>query len=69
MALSAAQIASAKDEAREFLEYSIYALCVMLGVNVAEVDSTYVIPVDSSDETHVLHLALQRQVQALEALG
>lgn len=69
MALSAAQIASAKDEAREFLEYSIYALCVMLGVAIADVDSSYVVPVDSGDETYVLHLALKRQVQALEALG
>jgi len=44
MALSAAQKEAAKEEAKQYLEYSIYVLALVLGVNPDELDENFVNP-------------------------
>jgi hypothetical protein len=69
MSLSAEQIQKAKDDARRVLEYSTYVLCLTLGVDPDELDSSYVIPVTEEDPSFPAHSSLLRQISALEALG
>ncbi len=69
MALTEAQVAAAKADAKEFLEYSIQVLCLTLGVDTADVSSSYAIPVAESDSSYSGHQAILRQATALEALA
>ncbi|MBF83045.1 MAG: hypothetical protein CL489_01070 [Acidobacteria bacterium] len=69
MALTEAQAAAAKADAKEFLEYSIQVLCLTLGVDTADVSSSYAIPVAESDSSYSAHQAILRQATALEALA
>jgi hypothetical protein len=69
MALTEAQVAAAKADAKEFLEYSIQVLCLALGVDTADVSSSYAIPVAADDITYSAHQAIVRQATALEALA
>lgn len=48
MALSATQLAKAKAEAIEVLEYSIYTLAFVLGIEDEDLDVNLVNPVDMS---------------------
>lgn len=48
MALSVAQLAKAKAEAIEVLEYSIYTLAFVLGIDEEDLDVNLVNPVDMS---------------------
>ena len=58
MALSASQITTAKTEAKEFLEYSTYTLCLVLGVDPDAVSSSYTVPVASDDALYEGHNCL-----------
>ena len=69
MALTEAQVAAAKADAKEFLEYSIQVLCLTLDVDTADVSSSYAIPVAADDITYSAHQAIVRQATALEALA
>jgi hypothetical protein len=65
MALSAEQLASAKAEAIQILEYSIYTLAFTLGVDDDDLEVDMVNPVDlSTDENS----ALLAQYDAFECL-
>lgn len=68
MALSAENIAFAKEEAQDFLEYSIYVLCTFLEVDIATASSAMEIPVAESDPNYYNYVSLKRQLSALEAL-
>lgn len=79
MALSDYQISLAKAEAKKYLEYSSYSLCLMLGLDPDNVENE----IDSGaanmteygyDTNHVTQLqaaigCLKKQLQALENLG
>lgn len=69
MALSAEKIQKAKDEARQYLEYSIYVLAIMLAVDVESLSSDFEIPVEESDSTYGAYSSLLKQVRALEAIS
>jgi hypothetical protein len=69
MALTAAQISEAKAEARDFLEYSIYVLCITLDVNPDDVTGTMTIPVSADHADYSNWQALTRQAAALESLN
>jgi|DEB0MinimDraft_10_1074344.scaffolds.fasta_scaffold01125_18 hypothetical protein len=68
MALSASRQAQAESEARAFLEYSIYVLCLLLGVDPASVDHPYTIPVAEGHPQYDQYLSLQKQLEALSAI-
>jgi hypothetical protein len=68
MALSAAQTAEAKARAIEYLEYSTYSLSLMLGVDLAEVSGSWVIPVAADHDEYNAHDCLKKQVVVLTAL-
>ena len=69
MALTEAQVIAAKADAKEFLEYSLQVICYSVGVDPAEVSSSYTIPVAASDPSHSAHQSIVRQATALEALA
>jgi hypothetical protein len=69
MPLSAEQVQKAKDDARRVLEYSTYTLCLTLGIDPDEMDSSYVIPVPENDPSYPAYSSLMRQIVALEALA
>ena len=69
MALTSEQIQTAKEDAREFLEYSIYRIALTLGVLPDEISSTMTIPVEENDPSYISYQTLIRQVVILEALG
>lgn len=68
MALTAAQLADAKAEAREYLEYSIQVLALTLGASVADLSSSMTNPLDAENVDHDAFASLIAQVEALEAL-
>lgn len=68
MALSASKIAEAKNEAQDFLEYSIFVLCQFLTIDPSSASSTMEIPVAEDDIYYWNYVALKRQLAALEAL-
>ena len=68
MALTAAQISEAKAEARDFLEYSIYVLCITLDIDPVDVTGTMTIPVSEDHADYDSWQALKRQAAALESL-
>lgn len=69
MALSPERMAQAKDEAREFVEYSLFVTATLLGVPLEEVSSTMAIPVQVEDFLYNSYLSLNRQAAVLEALN
>lgn len=68
MALSAAQIAQAKSEAQDFLEYSIFVLCTFLEVDPETATSAMEVPVTEEDPNYYNYVSLKRQLSAFEAL-
>jgi|TARA_B100000029_G_scaffold496733_1_gene563415 hypothetical protein len=69
MALTDAQVAAAKAEAKEYLEYSTQVLCLALGVDPATVTASYTNPETSGTEFYVAHECLRKQLAALGALA
>lgn len=70
--LSAERLAEAKSEARDLLEYSIYTLCLLLGVDIALIEDSYDIPFAPTDHNVVdynNHASLKHQVAALTKLN
>lgn len=68
MALTEEQIARAKSEAREFLEYSLFTIGVSLGVMPEDISSSLVIPVGENDPEYWSYTSLIRQATILEQL-
>jgi hypothetical protein len=68
MALSEAIVNQAKEEARDFLEYSIYVLCTFLEVDIETTTSAIEIPVAEDDPNYYNYVSLKRQLSALEAI-
>jgi len=68
MALTSEQIAKAKAEAREFLEYSCLMVGLSLGVLPEDISSTMPIPVEESDPLYISYQTLIRQAEILESL-
>ena len=68
MALNAERTAAAKQEATTFLEYSIFVLCTLLGLDPASVNHPYTVPTTDGDPFHDQHVALEKQVAALDAI-
>jgi len=68
MALTAEQIAEAKREAIEFLEYSIYTVTLLVGMVAEEVSGSMVIPVDENHPSYPSYVALKEQAAVLEGL-
>lgn len=69
MALTAEEVAAAKAEAKEYLEYSTYVLCLSLGLNPADVNDPYTVPVEADDVLYSAHNCLRVQVAAHSALS
>jgi len=68
MALSAAQTAEAKARAIEYLDYSTYSMSVMLGVDLADINEFYNIPVTADHAEYNAYDCLKKQVVVLTAL-
>ena len=68
MALSEPEIERAMEEAREFLEYSIFTLGILMGVNFDELSSGMEIPVQPDHYEYPLYESLKKQVTILEGL-
>ena len=68
MALTEEQIARAKTEAREFLEYSLFTIGVSLGVMPDDISSSMTIPVGENDPEYWSYVSLVRQATILERL-
>lgn len=68
MALTAEEVTAAKAEAKEYLEYSTYVLCLSLGLDPAEVNDPYTVPVAADHVLHSAHDCLRTQVAAHAAL-
>lgn len=62
MNLSGAQLAKAKQEAKELLEYSIALLCFSLNVDISTIDDSYQHGVAEGHSEYAAHEALKRQV-------
>lgn len=69
MALTQARIDQAKAEAREFVEYSIFATATLLNVDLEDVSSTMDIPVSADDLMYNAYVGLKRQAAVLESLN
>ncbi len=69
MALTAAQTATAEARAKEYLEYSIYTMCLLLPEAPDDITSSFVIPVASDHALYNAYDCLKKQVAAFEALG
>lgn len=70
--LSTERLAEAKSEARDLLEYSIYTLCLLLGVDIASIGDSYDIPfalTDNNATDYNNHSSLKQQVAALIKLN
>jgi hypothetical protein len=68
MSLTAEQIEKSKEEARRYLEYSTYTLCMILGVDVDSLSSDMDIPVGTEHQQYGSYACLRNQVAALENL-
>lgn len=69
MALTAEQETAAKASAKSYLEYSIYVLCVSLGLDPSSANHPYTNPVASGTWSHDAHECLKEQLASLNALG
>jgi hypothetical protein len=68
MSLTPTQIEKSKEEARRYLEYSTYTLCLILGVDVDSLSGDMDIPVDADNPQYGSYTCLRSQVAALEIL-
>lgn len=70
MALSIPQTEAAKEEAKQYLEYSIYLLALILGVNPDELDENFVNPetMESNESRYKSFNNLIQQIQTYTAL-
>jgi hypothetical protein len=70
MELSTEQKEAAKEEAKQYLEYSIYRLALVLGVNPDELDENFVNPetVESDSQRYKSFNNLIKQIQTYTAL-
>lgn len=69
MALSAENVAKAKGKAIEYLEYSIYVLAMLLGVDLDEIDENSTNPIDPANtETYHAYENLLMQVRSYVSL-
>jgi hypothetical protein len=70
MELSTEQKEAAKEEAKQYLEYSIYRLALVLGVNPDELDENFVNPetVESDLQRYKSFNNLIKQIQTYTAL-
>ena len=68
MALTAEQETAAKASAKSYLEYSIYVLCVSLGLDPAACNHPYTNPVASGTWSYDAHECLKEQLASLNAL-
>lgn len=70
MELSTEQKEAAKEEAKQYLEYSIYRLALTLGVNPDELDENFVNPetVESDLQRYKSFNNLIKQIQTYTAL-
>lgn len=68
MSLTAEQIEKSREEARRYLEYSTYTLCMILGVDVDSLSSDMDIPVGAEHQQYGSYVCLRNQVVALENL-
>lgn len=62
MNLSEPQLAKAKQEAKELLEYSIGVLGIALGVDVSTIDGSYDHEIPEESLEYASHESLKRQV-------
>jgi hypothetical protein len=62
MNLTEAQLAKAKQEAKELLEYSIGVLCMTLGVDVSTINDSYDHDFVEGHSEYAAHESLKRQV-------
>lgn len=69
MALSPEKLNQAKDEARNFVEYSLFVTATMLGLTLEEVSSALEIPVPEDHLLYNAYASLKRQAAVLEALN
>ena len=69
MALTEAEVATAKADAKKYLEYSTLSLALTLGVASDEISSSLVIPVAADHANYKAYDCLKRQAAALEALA
>ena len=70
MELTTEQKEAAKEEAKQYLEYSIYRLALVLGVNPDELDENFVNPetTESDLQRHKSFNNLIKQIQTYTAL-
>ena len=77
MALSVEQVEKAKNEAKQYLEYSTYTLCSMLGIDPENIDEEIELGIPNLGEYHggtVPQLqsafdCLKRQIAVLESIS
>jgi len=69
MALSQENINKAKQRSIDFLEVSIASTAMALGVDLAELDSSYEIPVSEDDEKYKSYKSLKDMHANLERLS
>lgn len=62
MNLTEAQLAKAKQEAKELLEYSIGVLCMTLGIDVSTINGSYDHDFVEGHSEYAAHESLKRQV-------
>jgi len=68
MSLTAEQIGKSREEARRYLEYSTYTLCMILGVDADSLSGSMEIPVGVEHQQYGSYVCLRNQVTALENL-
>lgn len=69
MALSPERLNQAKEEARKFVEYSLFVTATLLGISLEDVSSDLPIPVAEDDLLYNAYLSLKRQAAILEAIN
>lgn len=68
MIITEERMQEAKEEAIEFLEYSVLSLCYALGVGIDGLTSEYEIPVGNGSPDYRAYESLLKQVKILESL-
>lgn len=69
MALTAEQIAKAQEEAREFLEYSVFKIGLTLGLLPEDISGSMIVPVEEGHPEYASYQSLIRQALILEQMG
>jgi hypothetical protein len=69
MALSAEKIAQAKSKAKDYVEYSLYVLALLLNVDLEEIDENSTNPIDPANvETYNAYECLLMQAKVYISL-